>query len=117
MTGYITLDRMHFYAHHGVLPQERRVGNEFEVTLRLCYPIADATVSDNLADTLNYAEAYDIVAAEMAVPSQLLENVAGRIIKSLTSRFPLIKGGKVTVAKITPPITGEMASVAISVEF
>ena len=95
MTGYITLDRMHFYAHHGVLPQERRVGNDFEVTLRLCYPIADATVSDNLADTLNYA----------------------RIIRSLQARFPLITSGTVTVAKLTPPFKCEIASVAVTIDF
>ena len=117
MTGYITLERMHFYAHHGVLPQERRVGNDFEVTLRLCYPIADATVSDNLADTLNYAEVYDIVAAEMATPSQLLEHVAGRIIRSLQARFPLITSGTVTVTKLTPPFKCEIASVAVTIDF
>ena len=117
MKTFIKIERMKFHARHGVSEQERMVGNDFEVSVELCYPFEASMETDHLADTLNYAEAYDIVAAEMAVPSQLLENVAGRIIKSLTSRFPLIKGGKVTVAKITPPITGEMASVAVTVEF
>lgn len=117
MKTFIKIERMKFHARHGVDEQERVVGNDFEVSVELCYPFEAALETDSLADTLNYAEAYGIVAAEMAIPSQLLENVAGRIIKSLTSRFPLIKGGKVTVAKITPPITGEMASVAVTVEF
>ena len=117
MKTLIKIERMKFHARHGVAEQERMVGNDFEVSVELCYPFEAALESDDLADTLSYAEAYDIIAAEMAIPSRLLENVAGRIIKSLTAKFPLIEGGMVTVAKITPPITGEMASVAVTVEF
>lgn len=117
MKGYITLDHIKFHAHHGVLEQERRVGNDFEVTLQLQYPFHNATESDDLADTVNYAEVYDIVAAEMAVPSRLLEHVAGRIVRSLRTRFPLIEGGTVTVAKLTPPFKCEMAAVAVTIKF
>lgn len=117
MKGYITLDHIKFHAHHGVLEQERRVGNDFEVTLQLQYPFHNATESDDLADTINYAEVYDIVAAEMDVPSRLLEHVAGRIVRSLRTRFPLIEGGTVTVAKLTPPFKCEMAAVAVTIEF
>ena len=102
MKGYITLDHIKFHAHHGVLEQERRVGNDFD---------------DDLADTVNYAEVYDIVAAEMAVPSRLLEHVAGRIVRSLRTRFPLIEGGTVTVAKLTPPFKCEMTAVSVTIEF
>lgn len=117
MKGYITLDHIKFHAHHGVLEQERRVGNDFEVTLQLQYPFHNATESDNLADTVNYAEVYDVVAAEMSVPSRLLEHVAGRIVRSLRTRFPLIEGGTVTVAKLTPPFKCEMAAVAVTIKF
>lgn len=117
MKGYITLDHIKFHAHHGVMEQERRIGNDFEVTLQLQYPFLKATESDDLADTINYAEVYDIVAAEMAVPSRLLEHVAGRIVRSLRTRFPLIEGGTVTVAKLTPPFKCEMAAVAVTIEF
>ncbi len=117
MTGTITLERMQFHAHHGVLEQERRVGNDFEVTLQLRYPLEKASQSDNLADTLNYAEAYDIVAAEMARPSQLLEHIAGRIIRALRSRFPLIEGGSITVSKLTPPFKCQIAAVSITLHF
>ena len=117
MKGYITLDHIKFHAQHGVMEQERRVGNDFEVTLQLQYPFHSATESDDLADTINYAEVYDIVAAEMAVPSRLLEHVAGRIVRSLRTRFPLIEGGTVTVAKLTPPFKCEMTAVAVTLEF
>ena len=34
----VKLERMRFYAYHGVMEQERRVGNDFEVTLEVWYP-------------------------------------------------------------------------------
>lgn len=117
MKTSITFDKIRFYAYHGVMEQERKVGNYFEVSLTVDYPFQKALESDNLEDTLNYAKLYDVVATEMAVPSKLLEHVAGRIIRSVTKEFPQIEGGKITLAKITPPIKGEMASVSVSVEF
>lgn len=117
MNTSITFDRIRFFAYHGVMEQERKVGNIFEVSLTIQYPFGKALVSDCLDDTLNYAALYDVVAAEMAIPSNLLEHVVGRIICHIRKAFPLIQGGKITLAKLTPPIKGEMASVSVTVEF
>ena len=99
------------------MEQERRVGNDFEVSLTVEYPFEKAMESDDLCDTLNYAELYDVIAAEMRQPSDLLEHVAGRIIRAVKAQFPLVKGGSISVAKLTPPIKGQMESVAVTVEF
>lgn len=117
MTTYISLNKLRFHAFHGVMEQERRVGNDFEVSLTVEYPFEKAMESDDLCDTLNYAELYDVIAAEMRQPSDLLEHVAGRIISAVRSRFPLIVGGELTVAKLTPPFKAEMQSVAVTVKF
>lgn len=117
MNTSITFSNIRFFAYHGVMEQERKVGNTFEVSLTVYYPFEKAMESDDLGDTLNYAALYDVVADEMAEPSQLLEHVVGRIISHIRREFPLISGGKITLAKLTPPIKGEMASVSVSVEF
>ncbi len=117
MRTTITLDRMKFHARHGVLEQERRVGNTFEVSLRLDYPFADAMASDNLAATLNYAEVYEVVKREMAEPSQLLEHVAGRIRTALLREFPLISGGFIRIEKCRPPIPGITGSAGVEVSW
>lgn len=117
MTTAISFNRLRFHAFHGVMEQERRVGNDFEVSLTVKYPFEKAMESDSIDDTLNYAELYDVIAAEMRQPSQLLEHVAGRIIKAVRSRFPLIAGGSLTVTKLTPPIKAEMSGVAVTVDF
>ena len=99
MKTTVALENLRFRALHGVSPQERAVGNDFIVTVRLRYPFQKAMDADTLADTLNYAEAYDIIKAEMAIPSSLIEHVAGRIRSALLARFPLIEGGMVRVEK------------------
>lgn len=117
MRTTITLDRMKFHARHGVLEQERRVGNTFEVSLRLDYPFADAMASDRLDATLNYAEVYEVVKREMAEPSQLLEHVAGRIRTALLREFPLISGGFIRIEKCRPPIPGITGSAGVEVSW
>lgn len=114
VSGVIEINRLRLKAHHGVFGQERKVGNIFEVTLHLETACEEAVVSDNLDATLNYAEAIDVVKAEMAVPSRLLEHVAGRVRSALVARFPEITGGRITIAKLAPPVSAELESVAFT---
>lgn len=101
---YIRLEKLRFRALHGVLPQERQVGGDFTVTLRIGYPWQAAMVSDAVADTLDYAAVYWLVRCEMAVPSQLLEHVAGRIAKALLRDFPQITSIDLWLTKTCPPM-------------
>ena len=112
---YIRLEKLRFRAFHGVLPQERTVGGDFLVTLRIGYPWQRAMDSDDVGDTLNYAAVYQLVSGEMAVPSQLLEHVAGRIVKALQQQFPAITSVDLWLTKVTPPMgaDGEGAGVEL----
>ncbi len=88
MTFTIELEKMRFYARHGVFPQERAVGNWFEVSVSLTYETdAETAPDDNLAGTINYARVAEIVTHEMSIPSQLLETVALRIRRALLDAF------------------------------
>lgn len=114
----IEIDRLALRACHGVMEQERLVGNDFEVSLRVVYPAAAAVESDCLDATLNYAEAVDVVRGVMAEPSALLENVCGRIRRELVARFPAIESGMVRVVKLHPPIAGvKIAGVAVELSW
>ncbi len=104
---------MRFYAYHGVLPQERETGNVFLVNMTLEADIAAACTSDEVDDTINYAEVFDLVKTEMEQPSKLLEHVAGRILSKLTKKYPRISHARVSVAKMHPPVGGEMEKAAI----
>ena len=104
--GIIELEGMEFKAYHGCLEQEKIRGNSFIVDFRGELDLSAAAESDNLNDTLNYGEIYEIVAEEMSIPSELLENVAGRIVKAIEARYPGLVSFSVRVSKKRPPVDG-----------
>ena len=116
MINSIELKDMKFYSYHGVFPQERKVGNTFIVYLLLTANLDKAIESDNIDDTINYAEVYNLVKTEMEIPSNLLEHVAGRIVKSLKSNFKQLKEIKLKIEKQNPPFGGDIHSAAVIIE-
>lgn len=102
--GYITLRNVRFHAFHGVLPQERRVGADFLLSLKVTCPIGRAIESDEVDDTLSYAALFDIAKREMAIPSQLLEHVAGRVVKAVAEAFPAVTAIDLELLKQNPPM-------------
>lgn len=116
-TTRIDIERMQIHAHHGVMEQEKRVGNLFEVSVRLFYDFTDAAATDDVALTVNYAEAVAIVRDVMALPCRLLETVAFRIRDALCARWQGITAGSVTVAKLHPPFPTPVASASVTVRW
>ena len=114
----IRLHDMRFYAYHGVMEQERRVGGEYLVSLQVETDLSRAVNSDSVADTVNYAQLYEVVRCEMAEPSQLLEHVAGRIGQRVLDRFPQVTALTVSVTKCNPPMGADSkgASVEMRIE-
>lgn len=113
----VAVKGLRVFASHGVLPVERAVGNEFEVTVELVYDGRRAMRTDDVTHALNYAGVVQVIEREMATPSCLLEHVAGRIVDSLASEFPCILRGSVTVTKLLPPIKAQMDGASFSVSF
>ena len=115
MTSYILLENIRFFAYHGVAPQEKTVGNEFVVSLRLKTGIARAMESDDVADTVNYAEIHQAVKEEMDIPSKLLEHVAGRIVRRLFNDFPTIEHIDLKLSKRNPPMGADIETAGVEV--
>ena len=115
--AYITLDRLHFFARHGVMEQERTVGNDFLVSLTLGYDATEAMATDRIEHALNYAAVIDTVRREMATPSALLEHAAARIAEALLTNYPQITEGRLTLAKIHPPVAAQLGATEFSLTF
>lgn len=115
MSSKIYLRNVRFHAFHGVLPQEGIVGNDYLVNLVLDYDFSSAMKTDELQGTLNYAEVYQKVREEMAVPSKLLEHVAGRIAHRLFSDFPEIQKLQLSITKVNPPMGGDSDGAGVEV--
>ena len=104
--GIIELEEMRFWAYHGCLESERSNGNLFLVDFRGELDMRKAAGSDKLEDTVNYGLVYDLVKEEMSMPSDLLENVAGRIVRRIAERCPEFVRFSVRVSKRRPPVEG-----------
>lgn len=109
-TAIIEVNRLQIYAYHGVLPQENKVGNDFEVSVRIEYPCEHAMITDRLDSTVNYADVVQLIEYEMSHTSKLLENVAYRIYTELLRRFPRTTGGEIRILKLHPPIKSQLDS-------
>ena len=109
---------MRFHAYHGVLPQERIVGNDYVVTIVMDVNFGKATLSDDVADTLNYAEAYEVVKLTMEKPCNLIERVAWLVGKSLLEHFECLRSVEVSITKVNPPMGADCkgASVELRIE-
>jgi dihydroneopterin aldolase len=75
-----------------------------------------AAESDNLNDTISYADINEIIHQEMAVKSKLLEHVAGRIISKIHEKFQEISYIRLKITKTSPPMKGEMKGASIELE-
>ena len=115
--GIIELEGMRFWAFHGCLESERSKGNLFLVDFHGETDLRKAAESDELEDTVNYGEIYDAVKAEMDIPSDLLEHVAGRITKVLAAKFPQFIRFSVRVSKQMPPVEGHVQWSRVTLNF
>lgn len=105
-TGIMELEGMEFHACHGVLEREKTAGNDFVVDFKGILDISDAIGSDSLEDALDYSSIYNIVSREMEIHSDLLEHLAGRIVKAIAAEFPQLESFSIRVSKKRPPVKG-----------
>ena len=115
--SYIRLEGLRFHAFHGVMPQEKKVGGDFLVTLRVGYPLATAMASDDVNDTLDYAALYRLVEQEMRQPSNLLEHVAGRIAEAIEKAFPQVSSIDLTLTKQNPPMGADCQGASVELRW
>lgn len=111
--SYIFLKEIRCYAYHGVAPQENLIGNEYVIDLKLKVDISQASQTDEVADTVSYADVHELIKAEMAVPSKLLENVGGRMAAKLFEVFPAIEEIELRLSKRNPPMGADIDTAGI----
>ena len=112
--GYIEIEGMEFYAYHGHYEEEQIVGNRFFVDLKIETNCSKAAKSDNIEDAVNYQSAYKIIKAEMQKKSNLIENIADRIIQALYENLDNMKSVTIKLSKMNPPMGGKIKKVSIT---
>jgi 7,8-dihydroneopterin aldolase/epimerase/oxygenase len=114
-TVTIEISGLSLYTHHGVSDAEREVGQRLLIDLRLDVGETDATVTDRVQDTVDYAEVCQLVALVAQQRSyRTLERLCSAIADRLLADFEL-EGVWVKASKPEPPIPLPVDDVSVEV--
>jgi dihydroneopterin aldolase len=112
----IILAGMKFYGRHGVLSQERELGQRFEVDVEIMLDLAPAGRDDELSKTISYADIYTLVEKVLTGPPyKLIEALAESIARDILDSFPA-QGVKVMIKKPGAPVPGIFDFMAVEIE-
>ncbi|MEK5495615.1 dihydroneopterin aldolase [Bacillus sp. FSL M8-0077] len=110
----VYVNGMEFYGYHGVFAEENKLGQRFRVDLTASLDLSKAGQTDDLNETINYAELYNVCKNIVeGNPVNLVETLTERIANQVLKDFPTVQECTVKVIKPDPPIPGHYQSVAI----
>lgn len=109
----ILVQGINVYAYHGCLEEEAKIGCNYIVDVEIETDFSEAAKTDDLSKTIDYVVVYNIVKAQMAIRSKLIEQVGQRIVDELKKELKGLKKIEVKVTKINPPMNGDVDKVAI----
>jgi len=113
----IIIENIAFYGHHGLLPEERKLGQRFIADLTLFIDLREAAKLDSINKTLDYAEALKVI-EEQGKKNQfkLIEALAEKIIHALFAKHKKVARIILRIKKPSAPIAGQFDYVAVEME-
>jgi len=115
MSDRIALRGMRFMGRHGVSDEERAAAQPFEIDLVLRLDLARPATTDDLADTVNYAELFELAREVVETRSfHLLEALAGAVADGVLAAQP-VDDVEVRVRKPKAPLPGAFDAVEVRV--
>lgn len=112
----LKLSGIEVFAHHGVRPEEKQIGQKFLIDLDVELDLRAAGMTDNLAETIDYGglaeRVHELVAGNRW---NLIEKVAEETAELVLS-VPTVKAVKVTVHKPNAPIAVDFADVSVTID-
>ncbi len=112
----IKLDGLSVYAHHGLVAEERTLGQRFEFDVEVDVPDCAACRTDEPADAVAY-EAIAAVVVEVATNFRfsLMEALADAVCMELLAEFPIDRV-RLAVSKTAPSIPHALARATVVVD-
>ena len=106
---------MSFYGYHGVSASEKETGRVFEVDCEMETDLADAGHSDQLRDTVDYAEVFAVIREMVEGKAYaLLEALAATLAAKILDKFPIYRV-TLRVRKLHPPLAGQVKHIEVEV--
>lgn len=111
----ITLTGVGVVGYHGVLDSEKQSGQPFFVDITMFTDFQCASESDDVENTVNYAEVAELIRDVITGDSlDLIETLAENIAQAVLARFPL-DAVELTVHKPKAPIEVTFSDVSVTV--
>lgn len=114
----IRIKNLRFYTYNGVLPEEKKLGQQIALDIEMQTSLKKAGQSDDVADTVSYAEVTEKVSELVQSKSfDLMEALVSAILDVIEENF----GGQLTkaivkVRKYSVPMPGNFDHIEIEME-
>ena len=116
MPDLIEVKGIKSFGYHGVFESENIEGQDFFVDVSLELDLSRASVSDDVTDTVNYAEITDLVVEEIVGGRvALIEKLAGRIAARIKSSYSQVSKVTVTVHKPQAPVAAQVKDISVTI--
>ena len=103
----ILMKNLSFYGYHGVLEEENKLGQKYNIDVTLFVDLDEACSSDNVLDTVNYAEVFEIVQYHTTIKTyKLIEALAESITKEIFQKHKRVQEIEILVKKPEAPVNG-----------
>ncbi|WP_312186132.1 dihydroneopterin aldolase [Sphingobacterium sp.] len=112
----VSLKEARFYAPIGYYEEEQILGNEFFVSIDVCFPFQN-TETEDLHNTLNYEELYQLAAKVMQPKRKLLESAAAEMLNQIRDAVDHAITIEVVIRKSNPPFGGDLSSSQVSLKY
>lgn len=111
----IRIQNLTVFANHGVLPEERVLGQKFLISAELHLDTRAAGMQDDLTRTVNYAQVCSFICQQMQQTFQLIEAAAEHLAQGILREYPLVRRVDLELAKPWAPVHLPVESVSVQI--
>ena len=112
---YITITGLKIFAHHGVLEEETKNGQDFYVNAKLYYDMSSAAQTDEVTDAVHYGEVCQLMTDFLQKNTyKLLERAVAETMKAVLLAFPMLDGIEMELCKPQAPIPLPFENVSVT---
>lgn len=105
MRTVLFIDNLEVFANHGLFEEENKLGQKFIFDIECELNYKKAMFSDEMTDSTSYADIVEVVVKTSTTNTfNLLERLAGEILKNIFTEFSQIENIKLKINKPGAPI-------------
>ena len=111
----ISLDKLVFFGYHGLYAEEKKLGNTYIVEVIIDFTAKQSSIN-HLEQTIDYVHVYGLIKKWMAIPTPLLENLAGNMVDDILNTEILAEKVIVKITKQHLPIAEFEGTASVLIE-